>query len=462
MFEKDSWPRNYFSLFSRKEVKRWLILTVFAFGLFFIMWGGGGWYSSFGSLFNMAVTVGCLLATGFPFVMGSSLILCSNQTRNRIVEKTKANGKVTFSDLFMAYLILNLSVMSLIVFVSLVIAISASGYLSLIGVLPQLLGITLGISLFLTPIYVLIALEFDSMKKSIAMGFFLAIALNFATGFPRFPVNYPEIALFGPSHLLNALLFIAIGAYGNYAVEYHVGLLFQPIDVIVPILIWSFFAILTYYRGSKVFINNLSRWKRQRDGWLVSEQETGELDNSILPADLPSIRNELHQKQRYAVIAAIVIIILISMGGAGYVQIRQNEWTQVVYESPSGGENLVIGDWVCGSFTGVEPSPSVTLGVTCEGRILDWIGGSGYVYFTFEHRPMTWSDYQDLNETEFLDMFETGEIGQHGVVGTFGVGLSGPIHDSEYVWALRFNDINGRTSGSVDIWFQVILGAFLY
>jgi len=230
--------------------------------------------------------------------------------------------------------------------------------------------------------------------------------------------------------------------------------------VIAPILIWSFFAILTYTRGRKIFIENLSRWKKQRDGWLVSEQETGESDSSILPADLPAIRNELHQRQRYAVVVAIAIIILISMGGPGYVQLRQSEWTQVVYESPSGGENLVIGDWVSGSFTGVEPSSSVTLGVTCEGRILDWNGGTGDVYFTFEHRAMTWSDFLDLNETEFLDMFETGESGNIGVVGTFGGGLCGPIHDSEYVWALRFNNVNGQTSGSVEVWFQVILRAF--
>jgi hypothetical protein len=73
---------------------------------------------------------------------------------------------------------------------------------------------------------------------------------------------------------------------------------------------------------------------------------------------------------------------------------------------------------------------------------------------------MTWSEFQALNETEFSDLFDHSESGNHGVIGTFGGGLSGPIDDSEYVWVLRFNDVNGRTSGSVDIWFQVIITTF--
>jgi hypothetical protein len=424
------------------------------------MQGSGEWFSSLDSTFSIAATIGWILTTGFPFIMGSSLILCSIQTKNRIVERTRSTGKIRFSYLFMTYLILVLSVMALIAFVGLLIAAGASGYLALMGILPQLLGITLGISLLLTPIYTLIALELDSMKKSIGLGFFLAVVLNFITGIPRFPVNYPEIAFFGPSHLLSALLFIAIGGYGSYAVEYYVGVLFQPIDLIAPILIWSVFAILSYYRGHKVFANNLTRWVRERDGWLASDQTIEELGDGVLPGDLPEIRSELYQRQRYAVAIAIVLMILISIGGFSYIQIRQGEWTQVVYESPSGGEDAAIGDWLYGSFTGMEPSPSITLGVTCQGRFLDWVGGSGYVSFTFEHRAMNLSEFLALNETEIADMFGNSETGNNGVSGTFGGGLSGPSHETEYVWVLRFNDVNGRTSGSVKIWFQVIIRAF--
>ena len=146
----------------------------------------------------------------------------------------------------------------------LLIAVSASGNIAVLGVLPQLVGITLFLSLILTPIYALIAIEFDSMSKSIVMGFFLTIALVATTGQPGYPTNYPEVVFFGPAHLLSALLFIAIGAYGNYSVDYFVGTTFQPTHLITPILVWSFVSIVCYYRARKVFSNNLSRWIKER------------------------------------------------------------------------------------------------------------------------------------------------------------------------------------------------------
>lgn len=461
MFERVAWLREYFSLLSSKEVKKWLILMVVAFGFYFLMGGSGEWYSPLGAVFSISRTIGWLLATGFPFVIGSSLILCSDRTRNNIVEYSQTHEEVKFSRLFASYMVLILVVMALISFAGLAIGVSASGNVEIIGVLPQLVGITLLISLFLIPVYSLFAIEFDSMSKSIVIGFFISIALVFSTGQPGFPINYAEISFFGPAHLLSAMLFIAIGAYGNYSVDYYVGTAYQPIHLVTPLLVWSVYAIVSYLKARGVFYENLSRWIEERDGWLASEQSKAKVDDSTLPANLSAIRKGLHKRQRYALAVSITMILLIAIGGFGYIQIKRGELTQVVYESPSEGESIAIGDWLYGSFTGVEPpSSSITMGVTCQGRILDWSGGAGYVYFTFEHRDMTWSEFQALNETEFSDLFDHSENGNYGVIGTFGGGLSGPIHNTEYVWVLRFNDVNGRTSGDVDIWFQVIITTF--
>lgn len=463
MFDKVVWVREYISLLSKREVKRWLFLMAVAFAFYFVMGGGGGWYSPLNAIFSIARTIGWILATGFPFVVGASLFLCSDQTRNNIVERARTNEEVKFSYLFVSYLILTLVVMTLVSVAGLVIGVSASGNVAILSVLPQLLGITLFISLLLTPIYTIIAIQFDSMSKSITIGFAISIALVAATGQPGFSSGYPEIAFFGPAHLLTALLFISIGAYGNYSADYYVGTDFQLIHVITPIVVWTFFSIVCYYGARKVFFANLSRWVKEREGWLSGEQSKTDLDDSTLPANLPIIRRDLYKRQRKAIAVSVAIVILIFIGGFGYVQVKQGELTQVVYESPSGGESVAIGDWLYGSFTGIDPpSSSISLGITCQGRILDWSGGTGYVYFTFEHRDMTWSEFQGLNETEFSDLFETGESGNHGVIGTFGSGLSGPIHENEYVWVLRFNDVNGRTSGSVNIWFQVVIRSSIY
>jgi hypothetical protein len=463
VFDKVAWIREYISLLSEKEVKRWLFLMAVAFAFYFVMGGGGGWYSPLYAIFSIARTIGWILATGFPFVIGASLLLCSDQTRNNIVERTRTGEEVRFSYLFVSYTILTLVVMTLVSVAGLVIGVSASGNVAILSVLPQLLGITLFISLLLTPIYTIIAIQFDSMSKSITIGFFISIALVAATGQPGFSSGYPEIAFFGPAHLLTALLFISIGAYGNYSADYYVGTDFQLIHVISPILVWIFFSIVCYYGARRVFPTNLLRWIKEREGWLADEQSKANLDDSTLPANLPTLRKELYGRQRKSIAVSVAIIILIFISGFGYVQVKQGELTQVVYESPAGGESVAIGDWLSGSFTGIDPpSSSISLGVTCQGRILDWSGGAGDVFFTFEHRAMTWSEFQSLNETEFSDLFDQSEHGNMGVIGTFGGGLSGPIHNVEYVWVLRFNDVNGQTSGSVNIWFQVIIRASIY
>ncbi len=361
MFERVALLREYISLLSKKEMKRWLILMAIAFAFCFLMGGRSTGYSPLNATFSIARAIGWLLATGFPFVIGFSLLLCSNQTRNNIVAYTRTHEKMKFSYLFVSFTVMTLVVMAAVSFAGLLIAVSVSGNIAILGVLPQLVGITLFLSLLLTPIYALIAIEFDSMSKSIVIGFFLSIALVATTGPPRFPINYPEVSFFGPAHLLAALLFISIGAYGNYSAEFFVGTLFQPIHVVAPILVWSFVSIVCYYVARKVFSNNLSRWIKEREGWLSSDQSTTQLDDSNLPANLPAIRRGLYRRQRYAIVVSIAIIIVIGVSGFGYVQVKQGEWTQVVYESPSEGESTVIGDWLYGSFTGVEPPTSISL-----------------------------------------------------------------------------------------------------
>ena len=139
------------------------------------------------------------------------------------------------------------------------------------------------------------------------------------------------------------------------------------------------------------------------------------------------------------------------------MQTRQQEWTQIVYESPSGGETLTIGEWIFDSFTGIEPPPSKYMSLGCVGRILNWGSGSGYLEFAFEHRAMSLTEFQNLNETEFEELFGHSSCGNYGTTGSFGSGWGGPINAQEYVWVLRFTDVNGRTSGTIDVWFQLII-----
>jgi hypothetical protein len=168
-----------------------LILVVITFSFYFFLWVGGPGGSLLSATFRLSTAIGWLLASGVPFVIGASLLLCSDQTRNRIVEYLRTRGDVKFAYLFMSYIVLTALVMMSISVAGLVVV--SYGTIAILGVLPQLLGLALLISLIMTPIYVLVAIVFDSMSKSIVIGFFLSIAIVATTGQPGFPTNYPEI-----------------------------------------------------------------------------------------------------------------------------------------------------------------------------------------------------------------------------------------------------------------------------
>jgi hypothetical protein len=155
----------------------------------------------------------------------------------------------------------------------------------------------------------------------------------------------------------------------------------------------------------------------------------------------------------------VVVIILISTSGISYLYMQREDYTTVVYETS--GATMILGvTWLYGEFRGMDPPDNVNLGVGIVGNIAGGNGGS--VRYNFNHQRMTLAEYLLLNETEHNQMFASGESGQSGVPGTAfgGGGLSGPINDYTYVWALRFLEVGGLTSGSISISFQVYIRAF--
>jgi hypothetical protein len=177
-----------------------------------------------------------------------------------------------------------------------------------------------------------------------------------------------------------------------------------------------------------------------------------------LNVNLSTLYEELKLRRRIIAALAVAAILLIPLAGMGYVSVRQEEWTQVVYESPAGGEMAEIGQqWLYGEFFGVNPPDNVHLAVGCQGEILSGGSNLDHITMNFEHRRMSMDEFLHLNDTEVEDMFGSGESGNYGTSGTFGTGWGGPIHAVQYVWALRFLDVLGQTEGSVRVSFRVII-----
>lgn len=460
--------RESLSLFSTSVLKKWVAIVIGTSVIFLLGTGGGGG-GTVGGVFGIARSIGYLFTFGIPFIIGASFLFGSQETQNNIVDSIRKNRNIRFARLFIPYAILTLFVMTIAVLIGFVFIILSLSPLQIMGYLSSLLVSTFIVSFLVSPIAAFLVLIIDDWKISTVLGVLLFFAITLATGLPGYPVNYPEIAFLGPSHIYTAILFILIGGFtGNgYDVSSYVGVNFVPIQLVIPLSLFIIIAVVFYLLSRWMFHSNLIRWTIERELWLSTKG--GKMERWLETDDILPVMNQFQSKitltvsqtalkQRRRLVAAFLItaILLIPMGGMSYVSTQQNEWTTVVYEVS--GVTVELGvDWLYGEFTGLEPADNIDLLVGCEGEIAGGNGGSAH--FNFNHRQMTLNEFLQLNDTELEDMFGRSESGNFGERDTFSGGWSGPIHAVQYIWVLRFNEVGGETEGFITISFQVIIRA---
>ncbi|MHA2222894.1 MAG: hypothetical protein ACXAAO_12660 [Candidatus Thorarchaeota archaeon] len=459
-----NWFRESLSLFSRSVIKKWIVVVT-PICVFFMFWisGGGGLYR----LFGVAGYLGYLFITGVPFIVGAALLFGSQESQNNIADAYRADKKMRFASLFTSYTIMMLLFMSAATVAGFIIILPSIPSDQILILLSSLLVSTLTVSLLICPIAVFMVLIFDEQKTATGFGILIFLAIAFTTGFPRSPVNYPEVAFFGPAHLLTAILFILIGGFGNYAVNWYVGVDFVPSHLATPLSVFIVLAVFSYVSTRVIFKTRLRHWVVERELlmarkgkgelWSDSEGKISAETQTRLTTELSQYRKRTKEQRKFVAALLIAVMVLVPVGGVSYVSVQQEEWTTVVYETS--GVTLELGvDWLYGEFTGMDHPDNINLIVGISGEIAG--GKGGYARYNFNHRRMTLTEYLQLNATEHEDMFGRGIAGSTGYGTTFGGGGgSGPINEYTYVWALRFLEVGGRTEGSISISFQVTIRA---
>ncbi|MFO7836232.1 MAG: hypothetical protein R6V83_06240 [Candidatus Thorarchaeota archaeon] len=420
----------------------------------------GGTMGSFGSIFRLAEYVGYIFSIGFPIVLAASLLFSSEQSRENFIESALEEKQLRFAPLFTAYLLFTCMMMVWAVFfgfsIRFAFSVSAEGGLYL----PHLITAVLPITMLLCPITALFALAMDGWKSSIAVGVALFLGIAVATGQPHFPVSYPEVALFGPAHMLLALLFImAIGFGSPASASWYVGFEFAPINLLLPMVVFFVISLISYTVASRSLLSNLQRWVAFSGEWETKMDSISGLDGPESIATPSKLQENYHFRRKMVTAFVVVCVILFPLTSAGYTTVRNQEWRTVVYESPAGGESVEIGEWLIGSFQGIEGERHTSLYVTCEGELHGGAQDAAYVRYNFRHRQMTLSEIQQMNETEMEESFGRS-WGRTPVYGTrFDTGGSGPISDVEYVWIFRFLDVGGRTEGRITVSLRIVIQA---
>jgi hypothetical protein len=451
------------SLFSFSALKKWFLVVIPTCAFFILGMPRGG--APLEKLFGVVGYIGYMFATGIPFVVGASLLLTSPETQNKIADSIIEGKKMSFRSLFTSFIIIMLLMMTIVVLSGLSFVL-----LSLpLGMIPltlfALLVSTFAATLLVCPIVAFLTMTVDNWKISTFLGILLFLAIALATGTPGYPVDYPELAFIGPAHIVAALFFIMVGGFIEYpyVVGSYVGVDFQPIQLVIPIIILVMIGVFTYVLAGRMYNSNLARWVSERElwlspkgddkQWLKSEERTSERFQSQLNIKITQAHNALKKRQQMASAIIVISIVLIPIGGIGYVSVRHDEWTKVVYQTS--GLSLGIGEWIYGEFTGLDPLENINLDVGCVGQIIGGAGGS--VRFNFNHRSMTLDEFLQLNETEVERLFGQGVAESFLAGGAFNSGWGGPIYAQQYVWALRFLEVGGIAEGQIEVSFQVIV-----
>lgn len=436
-------------------MKRWVLGTGAICILFIPMIVfSGGWLTI--AIYMVSSYFGWLCVTGIPFFMGAALLFSSNKSKRNFVDSDERGNQVHYYALFISYAILTMILMTFITIASLVFVIGMRTALAILFLLPIILAPTLLISLLLCTIASLIAIALDDWKRSTVIGFLIFVVISFVTGFPRVPSNYPEIAFINPVHIHAALQIVLISGFQSY---YSFGFIspftFTFVQLFISLIAFFILSGFCYWLAGRLFPINLQRWKL--------EMKTDDLDGqTLLEQDrktLTRLQAEVGTRRRFTTTFLVLLIILIPILGVSYTTARDEEWTTVVYESPSGGENIVIGEWKYGSFRGMDSPMNIDLSLGCQGQIHSWSGGSGDVYLNFEYREMTIAEFQAMNETAREDMFGRGWSGSHGSTGSFSTGWQGPVRNENYLWVLRFFDVNGQTEGTILVTLRILIRA---
>jgi hypothetical protein len=447
--------RSGFSFFDKSDLKKIWGLSAICF-VFFIVFANPRGISPLSILFCAAYYIAWLLGTGLPIIIIAAQLFGSKLTKTKIVDAEAEKKLNNFLYLFLPYLIITLLIMSAGVIAGYCFIVFSSGVFEALVYTPQLLASTLFLTLLVSPMCLLLSLMLDDKKLSIAIGTALLLILTLTTGTPGFPMNYAELSFLGPSTLFIAIVFILFSAFENpYSAEFYVGLRFSATQLIIPLLVWISLSIASTWAARRFYSLNIRRWIEESNQWI--SVDTG--DDS-LPASIKLLYDKLKYRRKAVIVFSLAFLFIVPIGSMGYMALRQNEWTKIVYESPPEGETVQIGEWLYGAFTGTNPPENIGLCVECDGQILEGGGSTNYVQVNFNHRQMSLNELQQMNETELEDMFGRQRSGSYRIDSTFSTGCGGPIHEEQYIWILRFLDVHGRTEGTIRVSFRVFIRAY--
>jgi hypothetical protein len=237
-----------------------------------------------------------------------------------------------------------------------------------------------------------------------------------------------------------------------------VGVVFEIVHLIIPAIVLVTLILVTYRVSKRMFVENKLRWSvLRKSDWMQTDTFPEEQDDAVQTIDLTHFLTKLKDRRRVVFAIITIVIVFTSIFTYGYDQVHQYDSRIIIYESPTGGQSITIGELLFDSFIGVEHPETSPYYLSFECRILDSSVNHYDYSCNYGVRQMTLVEFLALNETEIEEEFRI-HGGGGGSGNTFTLSAGTEVYlESEYIWILRFFEINEQTSGSINLWIQIYL-----
>ncbi len=395
-----------------------------------------------------------VLTFGIPFSLGSALVWNKAYARQQMVHLD--NTLPVLSIEYLKRYVLVVTITTLFMAAVSLIAFTAAGASP--EHLPGVLVAAFIVSALVCPLMFLIAIAADNTRMSTGFGSTAFIILAFTMGYTQFSVMHDVGSLYAPYHFYRFLATFLTGyEFDNSSImQYYMQINVEPIALLGPALMWAVISILAAVGSLVLLRTDIDFWKHDMTDWGSAERvrKDSAYAASALTDDNMFRQRAAAVRRRKQLIATLLILFFISTMFFNYATLvaQDNPDPQMVlYQSPFGGESVVIGGWRFGT---VEVTPSSSLKAdhwVLEATVNDWgeyIGTEGLT-LRFGLASVTESEFLAMNETEREEVYPSLNRQITPEDPSTGSGSMMLQETGLLLWAVRFTENSGNITSYI-------------
>ena len=403
---------------SRTDIAAFFIisgLSLFVFGFNSgVTWAGG--FTAAYLAINMSASMFIL---GVPISLGAALLLRSEQSRTQIRSSSESlvSPRILIISRFVVLFLLGMVVMVSWILYSFSFAIGEYHFVDpgrIIIYLPAAILAGIIVTLLTSGIGILLASFMDEWKLTVLAGLAFFFIVASVSGMGIHLSIYDYMSIFSPYHLFRFLSIIMSGYVSdpNFGVVPNdpdtmliiMGMYIRPFDMVIPVGFWILFTIVQVLVSERVHGRNIQRWQLEKKlDSIASDKDVKGMGEAATHDAYKALKHSysMLRGQRLVVVTSLVLILFVfPVVKVSLESQAQSDNTHILYQSPSNGESLSLGQWRYGVVEVPLPSSGLTNAWSVHADILDWDGCPEELEAVELFNKISVESFEAMNDTQ--------------------------------------------------------------